>query len=84
MYRKYQCVCRFCGKIFNSANVKRDVCQNAECQKRKRNSLKKVGGSPAISITEVERMAENYSMQLKKTVTYGQVSLLLECGIKTF
>lgn len=83
MYRKYQCVCRFCGNVFSSTNYTKDVCKRADCQKKNRNFLK-IGSRPDFSINDVVKIASAYSRQYGKVVTYGQVSLLLEHGIKTF
>lgn len=81
--KRYYCVCKFCGKEFMSADMFNEVCFSKKCQRKNKECISR---RPTInhSIVEVERMAEKYSRQLKKTVTYGQVSLFLDCGIKTF
>ena len=81
--KRYYCVCKFCGKEFISADMFNEVCFSKKCKDRNKATLKRQITSK-YSIYDVERMAEKYSRQLKKTVTYGQVSLFLDTGIKTF
>lgn len=74
---------------FNDENKRFDAmdelikCFSKKCQDSNKAMLKRQSTSK-YSIYDVERMAEKYSRQLKKTVTYGQVSLFLDTGIKTF
>lgn len=83
MPTKYVCICKFCGKEFLNIDMFKDVCFNKQCQDRNKAILKRQSTSK-YSIYDVERMAIHYSRQLGRTVTYGQVSLLLDKGIKVF
>lgn len=83
MANKYACICKFCGKEFSSPDMMKDVCNTKKCQERFKLSLKHKGKS-RFSIEEVERRAIDESVRLNKTVTYGQMSLLLDTGIKVF
>ncbi len=83
MASKYGCICRFCGKEFFSSDMMKDVCNLKKCQERLKLSLK-YKGKARFSIAQVERRAIDESKRLNKTVTYGQMSLLLDTGIKVF
>ncbi len=82
---RYLQYCRFCGKPFYTVSKRKDVCNAVSCQysfrkqeKQKAKEKKKTG----LSINDVVRRAEELSKETGRLVTYGQVSLFLEHGIK--
>lgn len=83
MASKYTCFCRYCGKEFLCVDMFREVCYQKQCQKRYRQQHKHKSQSH-ISIQEVERQAIALTKETGRIITYGQVSLLVDCGIKTF
>ena len=82
---RYLQYCRFCGKSFYTVSKRKDVCNAVSCQhsfrkleKQKAKEKKKTG----LSISDVVCMAEERTQETGRLVTYGQVSLFIEHGIK--
>ena len=84
----YQKKCKDCNLIFRTDNDKVTVCPSCkhkaerEYQKAYREQLKKIKKQTleAIPLREYTAIIENYNKKHKTNYTYGQFTLLVNCG----
>ena len=82
---KFECRCKYCGKTFYSVNEFKTICNDKACQYQRRSALGIIRPAPSRkSIDEICKSADWWSKRLHKTVTYGQVSLYEDTGIRVF
>ena len=72
----YVCYCKYCGDEFTSWDFLQEVCKKQKCRKLYKKSLR--ANSARVSIEQVVRLA------YREGVHYGQMSLFVDEGIKTW